>query len=134
MDRITTENMLFFYNSFYWLLFSCGSSFIVFVGVTVFLLKRYRQISVKSLLILFGITALAFVVSSNIFIGVGRDLQMTVAEPYIQQALDQECGQGVFHTTEGRLYNESGYYWQANTSLAQCFYNGRGWVCSCSSK
>ena len=128
------QTMITFYDGITWILFSCGSSLVALISVTAFLRNRHRQISTKSLLILFGVAILAFVIATLLFGSAGYKLQVAIAQPYIQQALDQKCGQGVFHANEGQFYNESGYYWRANTSAAQCFYGSKGWICSCSSK
>jgi hypothetical protein len=126
--------MLTFYDGVTWILFSCGSSMVVLISITVFLRKRQHQISAKSLLLLFGVTILAFVMATLLFGSVGYSLQVAIAEPYIQQSLDQQCGQGAFRANEGQFYDESGYYWRANASTVQCFYGSKDWVCSCSPK
>lgn len=125
--------MQIFYNVLYFYLFSCGSSFIAFVGVAAFLLIRYRRISIKSFLILAGIVILVFVIAALLFGRVGYELQMAIIEPYVQQALDQTCGPGVFQANEGHFGTTSAYnYWRADASPAECYYSNKGWVCSCS--
>lgn len=124
--------MPIFYHFGTWILFSCGSSFIVFISVTAFLLIRYRRVSIKSFLILLNIAILAFVIATLLFGSVGYRLQVAIAEPYIQQALDQMCGQGAFQTNEGQLITSSFFYWRADASPAECYYNRKEWVCSCS--
>ena|SRR6266496_3953149 len=133
--RQALKLMITFLDGATWILFSCGFSIIALIGVTAFLRKRQRQTSAKSLLLLIGVSILAFVIATLLFGTVGYSLQMAIAQPYIQQELDQQCGQNVFHANDGELYNESAlYHWRANTSTAQCFYDGEEWVCSCSSK
>lgn len=106
----------------------------VLVAATTFIRKRQHRISNKSLLLLFGIAVLVFIAGSALYLRVGSRLQAAIAEPYIQQALDQKCGQGVIIASEGETYNESFYHWRANTSSATCYYDNKEWLCSCSAK
>ena len=65
---------------------------------------------------------------------VGFRLQKAIVVPYIQQALDEQCGQGNFQAREGEFYQDSGYHWRDNTNSAQCYLNGKSWSCSCPSR
>jgi hypothetical protein len=123
-----------FYDGVTWILFSSCFSIIALFCVAAFLSKRKPHISTKSPIFVYGVLIFGFIIASVLFLSVGRRLQTTLAIPYIQESLDQKCGQGVFRAAEGDVYNESGFYWQANAKSAQCYYSSEGWICSCSTK
>jgi hypothetical protein len=89
-------------------------------------LKHY--ITFTTLMALFIITC---VLSSFPFWGLSNRLQIAIALPYIQRALDEQCGEQRFTAHAKGFYVDSGFHWSSDDNLASCYYNNVSWICSC---
>jgi len=94
--------------------------------------KRGFQ-SCKSVAVLFfaaiGLWFISVVVATLLLNPVLRKMQASEALPYIQDALDDECGQNRYTATEDGFNFSSTYEWSSDA--ASCYFNNAQWICTC---
>lgn len=102
--------------------------------LSIFFTAWTRQKGFQTLVPILGILQLSFVIAFVIFLGLfyvfGYDLQVSLALPYIQQALDEQCsGNNLEASTDG-FYIEDIFRWKSSDNAVECTYID-GWTCSC---
>lgn len=116
-----------FYNLLFTLAMSCTAS----IAVTgIFFLLARKRIANKFVPIL-GVLQVSFLVILAAFYFLGYQFQVAVALPYIQQALDEQCGQQALVATADGFRIDSGYGWTSGDEAA-CYFNNVEWICNCS--
>ncbi|MBC7811094.1 MAG: hypothetical protein H7175_08110 [Burkholderiales bacterium] len=115
---------------FYDLPFALAMSCTASIGVTgVFFLLTRKRITNKFVPIM-GVLQVSFVVILVAFYFLGYQLQVAVALPYIQQALDEQCGQQTLVANADGFKIDSGFWWSSGDTV-DCHYNNVEWICTC---
>jgi hypothetical protein len=101
------------------------------VMLTAVFLFLTRKKNLPKLVYALGVLQLSFVIGLILFYTLGYHIQATIALPHIQQALDEHCtGENIEAAADG-FYIESRFRWESGDKLAECYYGGVDWICSC---
>ena len=120
--------MFVFYGLPVALALSCLSSLLVTILFAILTRKKKFQTLVPVL----GVLQLTFIIVLVLFFTVGYRLQVAIALPHIQQALDEQCiGNNIEAVADG-FYSEDIFRWKTTDHSVECAYTG-AWICKCPS-
>ncbi|MBI5669332.1 MAG: hypothetical protein HZC41_15115 [Chloroflexi bacterium] len=107
------------------LLFSCSAA----VVVTLIFVVLTRKKKFETLTPILGVLQLTFVIALILFYFLAPRLQISIALPYIQQALNEQCETEGIVADEDGFEADSGFRWKSEE--IECYFNYKVWRCYC---
>lgn len=122
--------MPIFFTPIHAALFECIFS-LLFASLLNLFIFKYVERFITRLGLILGLLQLGFFIAVVAYSTLGYRLQVEIALPYIQEAVDSACFNKNIKVDEEGFYISSGFQWENQEQGVDCYYNNVRWICDC---
>jgi phosphoglycerol transferase MdoB-like AlkP superfamily enzyme len=116
----------FYYRSIGYLI-----AFILSILLTIILFQTLMRNSKITFLKVFGTFMVMFFISALVCYFVMFNLQINIAAPYIEEAINRQCGLTGFNIMDGEFDTDSRFSWSDVNKEIECRFRNSQWDCNC---